>query len=310
MNLRFLMAGGLAGMLLVAACAHKQPAKVAPAAPPVVTKPAPAPAPVPVIAAAPAAGAGVATTPSFVPDYNHAGDPLPDNVIAWDSLLKSQDVTNGLDVVKFSFSFTNITTGPVTVISVHPSCGCTTAELPPTPWLLPAGTSGEIKLNVNIQGKIGTLFKYVTVTTDKGTKNLNLRINILPEPAHVMTDADLENGIAAAKVDRQAVFKSDCASCHNKNLNGKYAQQLFAAACTICHEAEHRATMVPDLRHLKVPTNPDFWRVWITSGKPGSLMPAFSKAQGGPLDDIQIASLAQYLNAIYPSTVPLPPAAK
>ena len=49
------MAGGLAGMLLVAACAHKQPAKVAPAAPPVVTKPAPAPAPVPVIAAAPAA---------------------------------------------------------------------------------------------------------------------------------------------------------------------------------------------------------------------------------------------------------------
>ena len=68
--------------------------------------------------------------------------------------------------------------------------------------------------------------------------------------------------------------------------------------------------MVPDLSHLKVPTNPDFWRVWITSGKPGSLMPAFAKAQGGPLDDIQIASLAQYLNAIYPSTVPLPPVSR
>jgi len=306
MNLRFLTAGGLAGILLVAACAHQSPAKVAPAAPPVAANPVPAP--VPVIAAAPAPV--IATAPSLVPDYTHSGDPLPDNIFAWDALLKDQTVTNGQEVVKFSFSFTNITTGPATIISVHPSCGCTTAELPPTPWLLPAGTSGEIKLNVNIQGKIGTLFKYVTVTTDKGTKNLNLRINILPEPVHVMTDAELENGIAAAKVDRQAVFKGDCASCHNKNLNGKYAQQLFAAACAICHEAPHRATMVPDLSHLKVPTSPDFWRVWITSGKPGSLMPAFAKAQGGPLDDIQIASLAQYLNAIYPPTAPPPPVSR
>ena len=300
------MAGGLAALLFVAACAHKPV--------PPVAKPAPAPVPVPVVAPAPvpapAPAPVIATKPSFVPDITHAGDPLPDNVLAWDSILKTGDATNSQDSIQFAFSFTNITTGPVTIMNVHPSCGCTTAELPPTPWLVPAGTGGQIKLTVNIQGKIGTLFKYVTVTTDKGTKNLNLRINIQPEPVHVMTEAELESGITAAKVDRQAVFKGDCASCHNKNLNGKYAQQLFAAACTICHEAEHRATMVPDLHHLKVPTNPDFWRVWITSGKPGSLMPAFAKAQGGPLDDIQIASLAQYLNAVYPSTVPLPPVSK
>ena len=301
MNFRLLTVGSLAALVFVAACAHKQPAA------PVVAAPVPAAVHVPVTAPVAAA---IATTPTFVPDITHSGDPLPDNVLAWDSLLKSQDVPGNQDVVKFAFSFTNLTAGPVTILNVHPSCGCTTAELPPTPWTLPAGTAGQIKLNVNIQGKIGTLFKYVTVTTDKGTKNLNLRINILPEPVVKMTDADLENGIKAAKADRQAVFKGDCASCHNKNLAGKYAQQLFAAACTICHEAEHRATMVPDLHHLTVPTNPDFWRVWITAGKPGSLMPAFAKSQGGPLDDIQIASLAQYLNAIYPSTVPLPPVSK
>jgi hypothetical protein len=32
-------------------------------------------------------------------------------------------------------------------------------------------------------------------------------------------------------------------------------------------------------------------------------MPSFAKSQGGPLDDPQIASLAQYLNAVYPTKV-------
>ncbi len=61
--------------------------------------------------------------------------------------------------------------------------------------------------------------------------------------------------------------------------------------------------MVPDLSQIKTPTGPAFWTTWITYGKPGSLMPAFSTAQGGPLSDLQIASLAAYLNAIYPSKV-------
>jgi hypothetical protein len=61
--------------------------------------------------------------------------------------------------------------------------------------------------------------------------------------------------------------------------------------------------MVPDLTKLKVPTDREFWRTWITYGKPGSLMPAFATSQGGPLSDMQIASLAAYLNAVYPSKV-------
>jgi hypothetical protein len=54
--------------------------------------------------------------------------------------------------------------------------------------------------------------------------------------------------------------------------------------------------MVPDLHALKTPTNYEFWRIWITHGKPGSLMPAFATTDGGPLSDMQIASLASYLN--------------
>jgi mono/diheme cytochrome c family protein len=65
--------------------------------------------------------------------------------------------------------------------------------------------------------------------------------------------------------------------------------------------------MVADLHTLKTPTNEDFWRTWIAHGKPGSLMPAFSTAEGGPLNDMQIASLAAYLNAAIPSRAAPPP---
>jgi len=250
----------------------------------------------------------VTTAPVYVPDYSHANDPLKDGILAWDALTKSEDATNEQDFARFTFSFTNVTTENAVILNVHPSCGCTTAELPPVPWMIPAGTSGEIKLSVNLQGKTsmaGTLFKFVDVSTDKGSKRLNLRINVLPAPPMPkMTDAQRAAGIAAAKVDRQAVFKGDCASCHLKKIDGKYGQQLYDVVCAVCHETEHRSTMVPDLHNLPVPTSEEFWRTWITLGKPGSLMPAFATSQGGPLSDLQIGSLAAFLNSTIPSHIP------
>jgi len=299
----------------------------------------------------------VTSTPVYVPDYTHANEPMADNVIAWDGLLKATDATNGQDFARFVFSFTNIaqkievglatnitcltnlttitnssfwgkkivpvtsvvfrtntvpvTNGfapaDVTILSVHPSCGCTTAELPPVPWTIPGGSNGVIKVAVNLAGKSGTVFKTVNVSTDHGSKTLTLRINILPPPpVKPMSDEDRARGIAAAKIDRQAVFKGDCASCHVKKVEGVYGQQLFDAICAVCHEANPRATMVPDLHNLKDPTSEEFWRTWITSGKAGTLMPAFATSQGGPLNNMQIASLAAYLNAVIPSHVPPP----
>lgn len=197
----------------------------------------------------------------------------------------------------------SITPIPVTILSVHPSCGCTTAELPPVPWTISPGTNAQIKVSVNLAGKNGMIFKTVNVSTDRGSKTLTLKINILPAPVPTMTDADRIRAQALAKVDRQAVFKNDCAACHVKPGEGKYGKALFDAVCSICHESPNRASMVPDIHALKIPTNEDFWRTWITHGKPGSLMPAFSTAEGGPLNDMQIASLAAYLNAAIPSKV-------
>jgi mono/diheme cytochrome c family protein len=248
----------------------------------------------------------VTSPPVYVPDTSHANEPLPDGVIAWDALLKSTEATNGQDFAHFTFSFTNITAGNVTVLDVHPGCGCTTVDLPPRPWTIAAGASGQMNINVNLAGKTsmpGVLPKYVNVSTDKGSKQLNLVINVLPAPPMVMSEEDRAKGLAAAKIDRQAVFKGDCAACHIKSGEGKYGNALFDAVCAVCHETNPRATMVPDLHNLTVPTNDEFWRTWITHGKPGSLMPAFSTAEGGPLNDMQIASLAAYLNYAIPSHV-------
>ena len=38
----------------------------------------------------------------------------------------------------------------------------------------------------------------------------------------------------------------------------------------------------------------------IAHSKPGTLMPAFAKSDGGPLEDAQIANLATYLNFVIP----------
>lgn len=199
-------------------------------------------------------------------------------------------------------SVTNVNAMPITILSVHPSCGCTTAELPPVPWTIAPGGTGQIKLAVNLAGKAGTVFKSVNVATDHGKKDLSLRINIAPPPPpRVMSEDERAAAVAAAKIDRQAVFKGECASCHSPKAPNIYGADLYNSVCAVCHESEHRATLVPDLKNLKIPTNEEFWRTWISIGKPGSVMPAFAQSQGGPLTDYQVATLAQYLNMQFPS---------
>jgi mono/diheme cytochrome c family protein len=240
----------------------------------------------------------------YVPDTSHSNGQLPDGILAWDNDSKTIDAAADQDKVQFTFNFTNISSDSVTILSAQASCGCTQPVLPSLPWTLSPGTNGQIGATVDVAGKAGTLFKTVTVTTDKGQKVLNLRINMLQPVVHTMTEAERMHGIAIAKINRQAIFHGDCASCHLLPGQGKYGKALYDADCGICHEAEHRATMVPDLHTLKTPTNDAFWRTWIAHGKAGSFMPAFSQSDGGPLTDMQIASLAVYLDSKIPPVAP------
>ncbi|MGA3141545.1 MAG: DUF1573 domain-containing protein [Verrucomicrobiota bacterium] len=212
-------------------------------------------------------------------------------------------------VTNFSTA-TSITTNnvtkpvPVAILDVHPSCGCTTAQLPPLPWIIAPGTNGQIGLTVNLAGKTGMQIKTVNVKTDKGFKRLDLKVTILPPVVPTQSAADRARALEMAKADRQAVFRGDCASCHVKPGAGKYGKPLYDAVCAICHESKTRASMVSDLHNIKTPTNVDFWQTWIAHGKADSLMPAFSTADGGPFSEIQIASIASYLNATIPSQLP------
>jgi mono/diheme cytochrome c family protein len=228
--------------------------------------------------------------------------PLPTTVLVWDSEMKSIDAHEGDDQGHLFFCFTNVSKEDVVISNVHPGCGCTTAQFP-TPQTFTPGSNGQINVTINLHGKMGTIFKNLTVTTDKGIKTLNFRVNILPVPLPQLTDADRTNMLKTALADRQSVFKGDCAVCHVKQGAGKFGKSLYDADCGICHEGVHRASMVPDLQALKIPTNAEFWKTWIAHGKPGSLMPAFATSDGGPLSDFQVTQLATDLNGWIPSKV-------
>jgi mono/diheme cytochrome c family protein len=246
----------------------------------------------------------VLTTPAvYVPDTSHQNDQLTNGILAWQDIVLETNAGAEDANSHFVFSFTNVSSDNVAILDVHPSCGCTTAQLPTLPWIVPAGTNEQFGVTVNLAGKSGTIYKTIKVTTDKGYTQLMVKINIQALVLPALSDADRALGMEKAKADRQSIFKNDCVTCHVKPGEGKFAQALYDADCGICHEAEHRATMVPDLHNLKTPTNDQFWQTWIAHGKPGSLMPAFSTADGGPLNDLQVASLSAYLNTAIPSHV-------
>ncbi len=204
----------------------------------------------------------------------------------------------------FIFNLTNVSSGEVIVQNVHTSCGCTTAQLPPMPWTLPAGTNSELKINMNLAGKgVGKVFKTITFTTDKGVKQLQVISDIQAVDVSNMSEADRKKNQELAMGDAKAIFKGDCAACHVDKAKGKMGQELYAAACGICHDAEHRASIVPDLKNLSHETGRAFWKQWISYGKTGTAMPGFSEAVGGPLTEEQIASLADYLTQAIPSKV-------
>ena len=243
----------------------------------------------------------VPAQPPQFPSSVTAQGPLPPNILAWDSELKETTAKTGDPVAQYLFSFTNVSSGDIAITYVQTSCGCTVAQMPALPWKIAAGTSGQIPVTMNLAGKAGVVFKTITVNTDKGWKMLTVKTTIQPPAATAMTEDDRKRNQELVKADRQAVFKGDCARCHVEPAIGKMGKDLFTAACGICHEAEHRATMVPDLHALAHETNAEFWKTWTAHGKVGTLMPAFAQTDGGPLSDQQIASLVDYLVKAIPS---------
>lgn len=192
------------------------------------------------------------------------------------------------------FKYTNSSSAPVVITAVDTSCHCTTPQIPELPWTIAPHATGKVDVVVEVPGKWGLLQKTLTVRTATETNTLMLEVE-MPEP-----DGREKNRLAAF-ADRQAVFKGDCASCHVKPAIALRGAALYEKACGICHEAEHRATMVPDLA-AKPHGASVYWTQWVRIGKPGTFMPGFDKPHGGPLNEEQIASLLEYLPQRFPPT--------
>jgi hypothetical protein len=71
------------------------------------------------------------------------------------------------------FKIKNTSKEPLTISNVQASCGCTVPSWTKEP--IAPGATGIIKAIYNTQGRPGNIYKTLTVTTNKGTKQLVLK---------------------------------------------------------------------------------------------------------------------------------------
>jgi mono/diheme cytochrome c family protein len=226
--------------------------------------------------------------------------------LAFDSDLKTYEAKRGETNAHFVFNLTNISSAPVVITSASASCGCTIATLPTTPWTIQPGGTGQIPVSVNLHGKSGTLIKQVVLMHTAGVQTVNVKV-IIPAPI-ILSGAERTNNMKLAKADPQAVFKGGCAECHvPEGTHQRTGGDLYILVCGVCHESPRRASMVPNLHVLQKKTDYDYWKDIISNGTTNSLMPAFSVAKGGPLNQAQIDSLADFLNKAISRNFPIRP---
>jgi len=219
--------------------------------------------------------------------------------LVFDAETKEYKATADEERARFTFYATNVWTNAIVIQEVYPSCPCAAATLPAHPWILAPGASGAVTATVELGGKEEEeLIKTLTFSTSVGERVLTLKVSVAAPSRRAdtpLTEAERKAAMAKTAADARAIFKGDCAACHADKARGLLGKELYAAACGICHDSPRRAGSVPDLRGLKGPVDLDYWKAIIARGKPRTMMPGFAAAEGGPLTELQVASLAAYL---------------
>lgn len=106
--------------------------------------------------------------------------PLPDGILAFNSLSNDAAVIEGDPRAHFTFDFTNISRQDVTILAVDTSCSCTTVETPPLPWTVAPRATGKIPVEMDVEHETGRDLETVTVTTSQGQKELTVVSVISP----------------------------------------------------------------------------------------------------------------------------------
>jgi hypothetical protein len=126
-------------------------------------------------------------------------DLVPATVLAFDASLKESTAQLGQTNAFFTFWVTNVCETNVLILDVVSSCGCTVAQLPSKPWVLPPGDSGPIKVTLDLRGRYGTVFKGLHITSSAGIKALVLRVNV-PEPKAAAPAIGVSSNAPAVRV--------------------------------------------------------------------------------------------------------------
>ena len=104
---------------------------------------------------------------------------LGHGALTWENLQIEMTTKSGDKQIEGIFHFRNSGNSPVTITSVKPSCGCTTADL--TKQTYAPGESGEIKTVFTLGDRKGRQEKVIQVTTDDAPSHavaLLLRVTI------------------------------------------------------------------------------------------------------------------------------------
>ncbi len=228
--------------------------------------------------------------------------------LVFDAETNECHATAEQESAEFTIHATNVWTNTIVIEGFYPSCHCTVAEMPAEPWVLLPGASGKLTARVDLTDEEeGTVTKTLTLLTSVGERVLTLQVVVAPPsrpPGTPLTEAERKAAMEKAAADGKAIFKGDCATCHVEKARGLLGKELYAAACGICHDSPQRASFVPDLHGLKQATNLDYWKGIIVHGKPHTVMPGFGGAEGGPLSEMQVLSLAEYLEKALPGRAP------
>jgi mono/diheme cytochrome c family protein len=238
-----------------------------------------------------------------------ADSPPAGPTLVFDAETKERHASTEETNAQFTFYATNVWTNAIVIQEVYPSCHCMAAALPANPWILAPGAGGAITAQVELDGQEQVaLIRTLTLVTSVGERVLTMEVSATNPPRRAdmpLTEAERAEAAAKAAADARAIFKGDCAACHADKARGLLGGELYAATCGVCHDSPKRPASVPGLRGLKPGADLDYWKGIIARGKPGTKMPAFAAAGGGPLTELQVESLAAYLaKAMGPSPPP------
>lgn len=176
---------------------------------------------------------------------------------------------------------------PLNIFETKSTCGCTIAGL--RRKVISAGAAEKLKVVMDTSMKQGLVTKEITVRSNDPKRPV----------LSLFVSADVKDPHAKLGGNVQAkIFQGRCAECHSARGNGKFGEELFAVDCAMCHGIMGDGAVGPNLVQLNYDANgmTEEVRKIIANGIPNHRsMPGFSKRLGGPLTDLQIASIIKHL---------------